>query len=217
MVRCVAGGGTSSAIRLLRVSGAEILWDLDYRGSDEDKQFAQEVLGASMNEDDANETSGYGLGPLEGISFSFDVVDGGKYHVEYPDSITSDRGVIAKYDNDQVAGVFGNGVVLLGFPFETIGSLQTRQQILAILLPLLIEGYEMPEGSPSEPSNESTEPSNESTGPSNEQQDSTETFPVFPKESVEDLSKGCGCSYSDRYGGFPIALVLLAFLRRRKE
>ena len=37
----------------LWTSGSEVLWDLDYRGTESDRAFAVEVLGAAMADDDA--------------------------------------------------------------------------------------------------------------------------------------------------------------------
>jgi len=134
------GGGA------LFASGAEILWDLDWRGDAEDKAFAAEVLGASYDTDDAGTTGATGEGILEGVGLlDFGEEDGAPYPVEYPDTLTSSNPVVARYDTGGVAAVLGEKVALFGYPFETIGDPAVRTGVMERILPALLPDYEPPE------------------------------------------------------------------------
>ena len=85
----VAAGGA------LWVTGSEVLWDLDFRGSDADRAFAAEVLGAAMESDDAETYSAQGVAVLEGLFLDFGPSDGAPYPAEWPDVLASDDAVIA--------------------------------------------------------------------------------------------------------------------------
>ncbi|MDD4961119.1 MAG: fibronectin type III domain-containing protein, partial [Candidatus Marinimicrobia bacterium] len=77
----------------LFVSGAEIAWDLDYKGSDGDKAFCHDFLRVRYVQDSPNNAVGtyYGVeatGPelfSELNAFSFDNGTHGSYDVRYPD------------------------------------------------------------------------------------------------------------------------------------
>ena len=68
----------------LFISGAEVLWDLDYKGSETDQAFAATVLGATLEADDANSTEAMGVGILEGLDLSFPD-NTSPYPIEWPD------------------------------------------------------------------------------------------------------------------------------------
>ncbi len=130
----------------LFTSGAEILWDLDFKGTDADRAFAADVLGATLGEDAAGTTVVEGVGLLEGIGrMDFDEADGAPYPVEYPDSLVSSRPAIAMYANGQTAGVLGEGVALMGMPFETIGDPRVRADVMLRLMEELVPDYVPPE------------------------------------------------------------------------
>jgi hypothetical protein len=132
----VAGGGA------LFVSGAEVLWDLDYRGGDADRAFADEVLGAALAEDDAGTTVAVGVGVLEGLDLAFGEVDGAPYPVEHPDVLATEQEILAAYAGGSPAAALAGSVALFGFPFECIGDEATRSEVASRLLPLLVPDYE---------------------------------------------------------------------------
>jgi len=129
----------------LWATGAEILWDLDYRGDADDQAFASEVLGALMEADDAGTYAVDGTGLLAGLQLDFDEADGAPYPVEYPDVLDSDREPIASYAGGGLAATLGEGVALFGFPFECIGDPLVRAEVATRLLPALVPDYEAPE------------------------------------------------------------------------
>lgn len=173
----------------LFVSGAEILWDLDYRGTDEERGWARRVLGSGMLEDAAGTTVAQGAGLLEQLDLSFGREHGGAYPVEWPDVLDSDWEVIAQYGTGTLAGVRGDRVALLGFPFETIGDWEARRAVFARILPELVPDYVAPEPV---------------LGDTGEEDDGR-----------RPLESGCGCSgISQGLGLSPLWLGML-LLRRR--
>ena len=127
----------------LFVSGAEVLWDLDRRGSSSDKQFAIDVLGAVLDSDTAETTTATGVGLAAGLDLSFPD-ETSPYPIEWPDVFRTDRDAFAVYPDDRIAGVFGEGVALLGFPFESIGSQSDRYALMRRLLTALAPDYTPP-------------------------------------------------------------------------
>ena len=124
----------------LFVSGAEILWDLDYKGSASDKAFAAGTLRAGYDGDDADTYQVQGSGaPFDGLSsFSFDPSSGAPYDAEYPDQLKTAGGSTGAMSyvggNGGISALAYNGtnkVVLLGFPFETITSESVRDDIMS--------------------------------------------------------------------------------------
>lgn len=134
----VEGGGA------LWVSGSELLWDLDARGSASDKAFAREVLGATLDKDTAGSQQGTGEGLLAGVAFSFTVADGAPYPVEFPDSLTSSRPVIARYQSGEIAAVLGERVATFGFPFDAVASPTAAASIAERVLTELVPDLEPP-------------------------------------------------------------------------
>ncbi len=137
----------------LFVSGAEIAWDLDNRGSTSDKEFFHNYLKATYQLDAPNNQTAtfYATEPIEGSMFdgissiTFDNGTNGSYNVQYPDVLTPTNGSIAALiysgvSSQQVAavqfkGIFDNGntpgkVIYLGFPFETIYPDSTRKEVM---------------------------------------------------------------------------------------
>jgi hypothetical protein len=126
----------------LFVSGAEIAWDLDYKGSVSDKDFINNFLKSQYVNDVPNGLAGvyYQAEPLAGSIFDgtgtipFDDGTQGTINVRYPDVINGINGGVncLQYSNvtNQFAGVFFEGnfpggtvpgkLVFVGFPFETI-------------------------------------------------------------------------------------------------
>lgn len=136
------GGG-----RLL-VSGSEIGWDLDAKGSATDRDFYRKVLGATYVRDDANSyafrTSNAGVFAGLGKG-SIDDGRHGTYDVGYADVILPSDGksqLAMLYGNDggaAISRIDGNSrVIHLAFPFETITSSKLRGEIMARALRFLL-------------------------------------------------------------------------------
>ncbi len=209
----VDGGGT------LWSSGSEVLWDLDYRGSEADQAFADNVLGARMADDDAGVEEAYGADILEGITMGFSEADGAPYPIEYPDVLVSDRTVIALYDSTSPAAVYGDGVVHFGFPVESIGDEVVRTEVAARVLDALMPDWEPPDlsdpGDPDPDSGTSTD-----TGTPTGANDTDSAAGASPGDRTP-LSKmgGCGCSSAmataPYRGAWMLGLVVLVYGRRR--
>jgi len=113
----------------LFVSGAEIGWDLGYKGTADDKAFYNNYLKANYVSDDADSKTVNGAANtlFSGISFNI----GQTMPVDYPDEISPYGGsaLCIQYDNNKGAGIayagkFGTStidgkVINLGFPLET--------------------------------------------------------------------------------------------------
>ncbi len=123
------------------ISGAEVLWDLDEKGSTADQAFCADFLGATMASDDAGTSSASGQGILAGLDLSFGEAAGGAYPVEYPDVLSTGRDVVVTYGDGSAAGALGEGVFLLGYPFEVIASEADRAEAAARLVEALVPGW----------------------------------------------------------------------------
>lgn len=144
----------------LFVSGSEIAWDLDYKGSASDKNFFCNFLKAEYISDAPNNQSNtfYSAEGINGSIFSsitninFDNGTHGTYNVSWPDVVNGKNGGlnVLKYSNlpsDNFAatafkgifpgGTYNGGVVYLGFPFETIYPENKRFEIMDIALEFL--------------------------------------------------------------------------------
>ncbi len=113
----------------LFISGSEIGWDLDLRGSDSDRAFYNTTLRADYAGDDA---ATYTVAPVagsifEGLApFRFDAP--GMYDADYPDQLTPLNGSVAAlaYQGGMggtAAVQYADGcrrLVYFGFPFETV-------------------------------------------------------------------------------------------------
>ena len=127
----------------LFVSGAEIGWDLSAKGSSADVAFYNGYLHASYAGDDAGQYTAWGVGGglfdgVAGIDFSPGIMN-----VEYPDYVTPYGGAsMAAYYGGSGSTTYGAGLVYdggyqlvhLGFPFEAIGSLETRTAMMDRIL-----------------------------------------------------------------------------------
>jgi len=203
----------------LWVSGSEILWDLDALGDDQDLSFAVDVLGATMASDASSSLSVDGEGLLSGVgAMDFDLANGAPYPVEWPDVLDTQRTVIARYSDTEIAGAIGDGVAMFGFPFECIGDPDVRVAVAGALLGELVPG-DVPEDIAPDPSDEpwvtefddfgSTPTGTETDTGSAAQGDS-------PRVPLSEL-RGCGCNSN---AASPVGVVMLATLlglRRRRE
>lgn len=192
----VTGGGA------LWVSGAELLWDLDSQGTSADQSFAEDVLGASLASDDAGSATATGEGVLDGIPMSF---ADGPYPVEFPDSLTSDRPVVARYSGGKVAGVLDQRVATFGFPFDALSDRDVQDAVAAALIAALLPGQDPPVGS-GDP-DDTGDPDN--TDGTDVDDDDGGGLPdrFAPKGS-------CGCAHSGPSGGAMLLLGLLLVRRR---
>lgn len=205
----VDGGGA------LWVSGSEILWDLDERGTDADRAFAAEVLGASMAADDSGTSDAAGEGPLAGLDLSFGVEDGAPYPVEWPDELGTSDEVVARYGTGGVAGALAESRFMLGYPFECIVDRGARVAVAEAVLPLLVPDYTPPDpGDPTdtEDTDDTEHPGpGPGPGPSPEETGSEETGGLPGSRG----GKGCGCA-SGASGGWALGAAALLLARRRR-
>lgn len=124
----------------LFVSGAEIGWDLDNRGSSSDRAFYRNYLKAIYVGDSSNTYFAQGLeeAAFAGVeTFRFDDGSFHSYDVRYPDRLGVSGGSVAclRYvgGTGDTAAVQYSGtyrLINLGFPFETIVNEQVRHQIM---------------------------------------------------------------------------------------
>lgn len=134
----------------LFVSGSEIAWDLDNKGTTADKNFIHNYLKTSYKADAPFGVSGtyYNVTSLlnNNLTFAFDNGTHGLYNTLWPDVIGTYQGSygFAKYNqldtSNGFAGIFYSGifnggtlpgkVIVLGFPFETVVTNQSRNQLL---------------------------------------------------------------------------------------
>jgi len=142
----------------LFVSGSEIAWDLDYKGSTTDKDFAWNYLKMKYLNDAPFGASAtyYKAEPFNNSictgmsSFFFDNGTHGAINVKWPDVIKSTNGGIGflKYsDLDTASGyaailftgnfpqsVKPGKIAVMGFPFETVYPEATRNELINKLL-----------------------------------------------------------------------------------
>lgn len=142
----------------LFVSGSEIAWDLDYKGSSSDKNFIWNYLKMQYAADAPFNTSGtyysvtlFQNNYIKNISpFSFDNGTHGTINVKWPDVIKSINGGIGFLQYSALDaqngfagilydGMFPNGlangkVLSLGFPFETIYPEETRIALMSEII-----------------------------------------------------------------------------------
>jgi hypothetical protein len=144
----------------LFVTGAEIAWDLDYKGSSGDKSFFHTYLKAAYSADAPGDVSGknYAAEGVEGglygniTTISFDNGTHGTYNVRYADALTPRNGgkSIVTYKgvtDHKIGGVSFEGLfeggekagklVYLGFPFETVYPESTRDEMMQATLDFL--------------------------------------------------------------------------------
>jgi hypothetical protein len=144
----------------LFVSGAEIAWDLDYRGSTADKAFFHDYLKSQYLADAPGNVSGTNYsatgtagGIFESIgSILFDDGTHGTIDVRYADVVNPLSGSreivtysgVSSYTIGGISfeGMFEEGtkagkLVYLGFPFETVYPAETRHLIMHEILAFL--------------------------------------------------------------------------------
>lgn len=133
----------------LFVSGSEIGWDLDYKGTSSDRDFYNNYLKASYVIDKVDDYNLYGTASsiFNGLSFSYGDGSNGVYQVGYPDGIDPSSGstVCLKYNSQHNAGIQFNGtvgghetrIINLGMPFETIYPVSARNEVMARILSFL--------------------------------------------------------------------------------
>ncbi|MFH0736607.1 MAG: T9SS type A sorting domain-containing protein [bacterium] len=136
----------------LFVSGSEIAWDLDYKGTASDKSFINNYLKSTYKNDAPFGTSGVyysviGLSnTFDNISFNFDNGTNGTYNVLWPDVFGLYGGgsgafkytaldTTAGYAGVKYSGIFPSGtlpgkVVVLGYPFETVVTQEKRFELM---------------------------------------------------------------------------------------
>jgi hypothetical protein len=140
----------------LFISGSEIAWDLDYKGSQSDKDFYRNYLKAEYVYDAPNNQSNlfYSVSntPTQIFSeisdFSFDNGNNGTYNVDYPDVIKAFGGsspcmyytgfpeqfAAICYEGIAPTGSNNYKLVNMGFPFETIYPESIRNSIMQKIL-----------------------------------------------------------------------------------
>lgn len=120
----------------LFVSGSEIGWDLDYKGTTNEKAFFNDYLKATFVADNAESYNVIGFSGTDfshlNFKFSKDGVESDTYAEDYPDVLSTSGGSqgVLKYANSKTAavaysGAFPDGtkdgkVMVMGFPFEVI-------------------------------------------------------------------------------------------------
>ncbi|MFC1483490.1 T9SS type A sorting domain-containing protein [Candidatus Neomarinimicrobiota bacterium] len=128
----------------LFVSGSEIAWDLDYRGSATDKGFIHDYLKTAYKADDAGSyrVTGVPGTVFEDLTLNFDDGSHGVYGEDYPDAFNTNGSQAALvYGNGQIAALQFQGlvpggvdtakIVIMGFPFETIYNESERIALLS--------------------------------------------------------------------------------------
>jgi hypothetical protein len=183
--------------------GAEILWDLDAKGSTADKSFASQVLGATLANDDAGTDQAAGVGILDGLDLSFGALTA-PYPVEWPDVLQTSRPVVARYATGGTAGALGERVALFGYPFEAIPDPATRAEVVRRILPALVPDY-----TPPGPSDDTDSPDTDSLD--------TDESPLAEGPNRTRIRAGCGCAARPEAGGAPylILAAMVIWTRRR--
>ena len=173
----------------LFVSGAEIGWDLDYKGDDADKTFFNETLNTKYVADESGLYTFFGADDFS-VSGWFD--DGTYiYQAEYADVLApfdeNTGKTVIFYDDTQTlgAGVLTNTdskkVFVLGFPFETVLDDESKKD----LLKYVFDGFGIaPKEAPDDPI-EDPDDDSESVVPD---EDSADTGSEKPDEENSDTT-----------------------------
>ncbi len=182
----------------LFVSGAEIGWDLDYKGSADDKSFFNETLNAKYVADESGLYTFFGADDFSTISGSFD--DGTYiYQAEYADVLAPfDENAGKKvlfYDNSKTlgAGILtktdSKKVFVMGFPFETVLEKDNKINLLKFVL----DEFEISPENDDDPAdtsdteNENPDADSSDTGDENDE-DTADTGDEKPGEDPADSS-----------------------------
>ncbi|MBN2781133.1 MAG: T9SS type A sorting domain-containing protein [Candidatus Marinimicrobia bacterium] len=139
------------------VSGSEIGWDLDNRGTVADKAFFNTYLKAAYAADDAANYSVLGAAGtvFEGLQYAYSETgsQAGTFPEDYPDVLSASGGSVTamKYGNDLRAALIYEGnapggsvpgkVMVMGFPFETITTEYSKTEVAGFILRFM--GYEV--------------------------------------------------------------------------
>jgi len=132
----------------LFVSGSEIGWDLDHKGSNADKSFYRHFLKAAYKEDDSRSYSANGstATPFKELKLHYDDGTHGVYQEDFPDVIDTLNGShrALLYGNGKTAAVYFSGrfpqgdkagqLFYLAFPFETIYTESERLALTGSVL-----------------------------------------------------------------------------------
>jgi hypothetical protein len=138
----------------LFVTGSEIGWDLDYKGTSSDKTFIRKYLKCRYAEDDSKSYTATGITgtPFEGITIHYDNGTHGVYEEDYPDVLAPEGGsvVALRYANQKIAAVYYDGffenstkegkLFMMGFPFETIYNVTEQHMLMSKIMAFF--GYE---------------------------------------------------------------------------
>ena len=182
----------------LFVSGAEIGWDLDYKGSADDKSFFNETLNAKYVADESGLYTFFGADDFSTISGSSD--DGTYiYQAEYADVLAPfDENAGKKvlfYDNSKTlgAGILtktdSKKVFVMGFPFETVLEKDNKINLLQFVL----DEFEITPENDDDPAdtsdteNENPDADSSDTGDENDE-DTADTGDEKPGEDPADSS-----------------------------
>ncbi len=123
----------------LFLSGAEIAWDLDYKGDADDKKFFNDWIRASYSADsaDLNKSIPAGESIFTGINeIIFDDGTHKTYPVKYPDVVNTVNNSKAELLYDQNKGIAATSyagsykIIYFGFPFETIYQESTQNEVM---------------------------------------------------------------------------------------
>ncbi|MFK7928331.1 MAG: hypothetical protein AB8H79_09080, partial [Myxococcota bacterium] len=167
-------------------------------GSTSDQAFATEVLGASLENDDAGTYDVVGSGILDGVDWSFAAEDA-PYDVEWPDVLATDRPVIATYGPGGTAGSLGDRVAVFGFPFEAINGANPRAEVATRVLKALAPDYVPPK----------IDDQPQDTG------DPTEDW-ADPRTLISETA-GCGCTQAPSLPGTLWVFTALTLLVGRRR
>ena len=132
----------------LFVSGSEVGWDLDSKGSTADAAFFHDYFCTRFQQDDSRsyKVNGSAGTVFEGLTINFDDGTHGVYEEDYPDAFLAHNGseAVLYYENGLIAAtgvqkVFPEGsatasVILAGFPYETIYEASERDELIKRVL-----------------------------------------------------------------------------------
>jgi hypothetical protein len=84
-------------------------------------------IGAAPLADDAGATTATGVGPFDGLAIDFGDAGPGGYDADEADALTGPAAAV--YPDGAAAAVYGERVVVLGFPVETVGDPELRAEL----------------------------------------------------------------------------------------
>ncbi len=133
----------------LFVTGSEVGYDLFEQGSSSDRYFFNNYLKSGYVADNSASLTVNGeIGTIfSGLSFNYGLVSAGApYNEDYPDALDTLNGsqILLRYSNNKIAavgckGIFeggskNGGVILAGFPFETIIGQTARTALMSKII-----------------------------------------------------------------------------------